>query len=701
MYRKLIIDSVETDLPTDFNPSLTYEINDDGVIMAARAKRSIRLPATTTNDTLFQDWGAVATLNPSAAIFKDFTFENGGVTLFAGKAQLQSSDVVSARYRFKASGYDVDLYGTNADWFFLLKDTLLRDFQYTDKIYNYAAVITGWNASYDLGDESGFVLVKWKEWNAVNQIDIDEFTPFLFIRTIFDKAFDSIGYTILSDFMDSDNFKKLILLTPLIPRYPAEFSDDYLNVGLLQSSINIPSFTGVYIWPTQTIIPNVSNPYNFGTGVYTVPFTGYYEFELSANIISAVGTWAFSVFAKVDANVIPITAGSELNLGLLSSGNIFATTRSNVVYLAAGQTVSLAGVISSTDPSTTFEFSMNIVGEAETGFGSLIAFRYLLQNWKVSDFIKGVQQMFNLRFEADVERQTITIEPADNYLYQNQATPQEVRTGFYTDNLTDLTPNLDLSFEGKLYSDNNQPQITVLKYKTEGETDEFVDENNPLGFFAAQYTLPADKYNSAIEQKENIFFAKTLSTVDNELRDVTSNFNVQVPLIYNTNYILDPTSIDANYQVEPRILYFAGFRGGGIDGTINYSFLGAPIAYPFAFMSNYNRSDDWSIAFSDEIIQGSATIGLLNAFYLQDFARKRVAKRLEIAYFWDSLQMSALSFRNKILLDSVQYVLQKIDGYKPLEDSSTRTVLLVDQSPEKEDADAILSSNVSGIAVLI
>jgi hypothetical protein len=701
MYRKLIIDNIETDLPTDFNPSLTYEINEDGVIVAARAKRSIRLPATTTNDTLFQDWGAVATENPKATVFRDFTFESGGITLFAGKAQLQSSDLNSARYRFKASGYDVDLYGTNADWFFLLKDTLLRDLTYTDKIYNTAAVITGWDAAYGAGDESGFCLVKWKEWATAGQVDIDEFTPFLFIRSILDKAFDSIGYTILSDFFDSPNFKRLILLAPLPDRYPAAFSEDYLNVQLSQVPTNTSSISNTFAFSNFTQ-PNIGTPYNSATGFYTAPFSGYYEVAITANVLSSVGTWAAYFAACVNGGAFPIN-GSVVGFGsgLLTppvSGNDFGSATSDVVFLNAGDTISLLHYFTATDPSTTFEFSLNIIGEAETAFGSLIAFRYLLQDWKVRDFIKGLQQMFNLRFEADVQRQTIRIEPADNYLMRTRPTAEQLYTGFYTDNLTDLGQNLDLSVEGKLYSDNDQPQTTVLQYITEGETDEFVDENNVLGFFAAQYTLPADKYNSRIETKENPFFAKTISTIDNELRDVTSLVEVQLPLIYPQNYILDPTATEANYQVQPRILYFAGFRG--LDGIINYSFLGAPITYPYAFMTNYNSPQDWSISFANETVQGQSVTGLLDAFYLQDFARKRIAKRLEIAYFWDSLQILALSFRNKIVLDRVEYILQKIDGYKPLEDSSTLTVLIKDQAPEQEDVDAITGGLVLGIANL-
>lgn len=701
MYRKLIISGIETDLPTDFNPSFTYEVNDDGVIICARAKRSINLPSTTTNDTLFEDWGSVATSNPNAPAFKDFTFENGGVTIFAGKAQLQDADLISNRYRFKAAGYNVDLYGTNADWFFLLKDTKLSDFSYTDVIYSTAAAISGWVANYDFGDESGFTLVKWKEWQTPGQVDIDEFTPFLFIRTLLDKAFDSIGYNIISNFLDTENFKKLILLTPLPSRYNEAFSQDYLNVKLSQAATNTASTSNTYIFPTYQQ-PIINAPYNAATGFYVVPFSGYYEVEIFASVASTIGVWAAYFSATINGSFIPMN-GSIVSFGwgLLApplSGNAQGIATSNVYFLNAGDTISLLHLFSGTDPSTTFEFSMNIRGEAETGFGSLVAFKYLVQDWKVSDMIKGLQHMFNLRFEADVERQTITIEPADDYLYRNRATPEVVLSGFYQSNLNELGQNIDLSVPAKLYSENEQPQIFQYTYITEGDTEEYLDQNNALGFFAGQYTLPENKYNSATETRENPFFAKTLSENDNELMDITSQVNVQIPLIYPQNYILDPTAIESNTQVQPRILYFAGFRGA--DGIINYSFLGAPLTYALSFMTNYAQPLDWSISFATETVQGQSIPGLLESFYLQEFARKRIAKRAEIAYFWDSLQMSSLSFRNKVLLDGVEYVLQRIDGYKPLEDSSTLTVIRVDEVPSSEDVDALAGGDVIGVANL-
>ena len=118
-------------------------------------------------------------------------------------------------------------------------------------------------------------------------------------------------------------------------------------------------------------------------------------------------------------------------------------------------------------------------------------------------------------------------------------------------------------------------------------------------------------------------------------------------------------------------------------------------------MTNYNDARDFSLSFANESAGGIESIGLLEAFYLQQYARKRIGKRLEIPYFWDSLSILALSFRDKMFLDGQRYILQKIDGYKPLEDSPTKTVLVLDQSPEDEDKDAISGGLVVGIANLI
>jgi hypothetical protein len=118
-------------------------------------------------------------------------------------------------------------------------------------------------------------------------------------------------------------------------------------------------------------------------------------------------------------------------------------------------------------------------------------------------------------------------------------------------------------------------------------------------------------------------------------------------------------------------------------------------------MVNYQDDTDFSISFATELINGVDVPGLLRAFHLQSFARKRIAKRLEAFYFWDILKISALTFRNKIYYDGREYVLSQVDGYRPLLETPTKTVLRLDQKPEQEDEDAINNTLLNGKATLV
>ena len=158
MYNRLIIDGQECDLPIgDFPFSISYQVTDEGFIAGSSSKRSITLPSTANNDAIFGDWGGISNDNGNAAEFRPFTYEQGGVTLFKGLAELQSAPLQSDRYRSRAKSYKVDLYGDNADWFLKLKDKLLRDFTYDTAPYLTGTVAGGWVAEYPAA-EFGFTL---------------------------------------------------------------------------------------------------------------------------------------------------------------------------------------------------------------------------------------------------------------------------------------------------------------------------------------------------------------------------------------------------------------------------------------------------------------------------------------------------------------------------------------------------------------
>ena len=709
MYRRLTIGTTVVDLPeSGLTYSLVYEVSDEGFVSGAYSKRSVDLPSTGTNDALFEDWYAAGTDNTqTAAILKPFVFEDGGINILAGQCELQSGVLMSDRYRFKARTYKVDLYGNNADWTIRLKDVFLRDLDFADVIYDTAAVLSGWTAEYDNGDYHGFTLIKWKEWNVPGEIGIDEFTPFLFIRSIIDKAFDLIGYTIESVFLDTDVFKRLILPLPMVERYPEQFSEDYMNIAVSETIVDPNGNYFPVVFTTQTVFPAVGpNPYNssgFYAGFYVAPFTGYYLIQFAIEISSTVGFYGLDG-GIIKNNTFGVYLGATyFNIGFGSSGNANIATTSQVIYLLAGEFIGLELQAACTDPSTVFNITMNITGEAEFAFGSILAFQYLVKDWTFLDLIKGLKHMFNLRFEANPQSQTIRIEPADPYLYQQNEAPttviKEVREGFYIRPRGDSTQSLDLQREGELFNVTNVPTVTNFEYITDSETEKVRQGNNPIGIYGSQYTLPPQRFNDKTENNENPFFAKTIHTNDSTVQGATATFPLQIPLIYPTNYELDPTATEINGDIQPRILYFVGWRNSVItDSKFVSTFGGAvDVSPPLSFMVNYNNPLEFSLSFATEIVQNVEVFGLFESFWMQEYARKRIGKRLECYYFWDLLTINSLSFRNKLLIDGNEWVLQKIDGYSAQSDSSTKTMLVLEQYPGNPDINSTQFSNIIGI----
>jgi hypothetical protein len=381
---------------------------------------------------------------------------------------------------------------------------------------------------------------------------------------------------------------------------------------------------------------------------------------------------------------------------------------SDVVFLQAGDELRLT-LFTGAQAGVTYDYSLSwsVIGEAELTFGCPLIYKYLLGNGKVLDMIKDLQLMFNLRFEADPLSRQVVIEPADQYLYQantnvndNPPTePLQLRQGFYRTTGQDDTQDFDLSRESELYNEVNVPKITQLQYITEGDTEEFLEVNQALGIYTAQYILPDNRFNDTTEVRELSYFAKTICELDRDITADDSQRSVQVPLIYPQNYIEDPTASEANYEVTPRILYFGGFRPFR-DANLRWDAFGN-FGYPLSFMVNYQDATDFSISFANELVNDIEVPGLLRSFHLQDFARKRIGKRLEAFYFWDILKISALTFRDRIYFDGREYVLSEVDGYRPLLETPTKTVLLLDQLPEQEDADAINNTLINGKATLV
>lgn len=66
---------------------------------------------------------------------------------------------------------------------------------------------------------------------------------------------------------------------------------------------------------------------------------------------------------------------------------------------------------------------------------------------------------------------------------------------------------------------------------------------------------------------------------------------------------------------------------------------------------------------------------------------------------WSELDILKLDFRRKILIGDALYLLQKINGYRPLIGGSTETELLKDEIPEDADLLKIAESELAGYII--
>lgn len=698
MQQELKIDGVIADLPEGFVPfSTVYQVGDSGRVLASAAKRSVALPSTSTNRQIFENWPN-SVLTSSNSDFKPFEYKVGGVTVFRGRCQLVSASTRSSGYGFETRQYKVDLYGNNADWFLQLDGLKMSDLDYTDLTLDESTVETAWRAnSSDDGQEVSFCLVKWREWLTAGEVDYDELTGFIWIKSLINKIFTRIGYSVRSDFFDSGNFKRLIHLLPPVDRYPDAFSQDRINVqvdGTMSVLLDATIFQR-FDFSTQSQTPPFANPFDLGADIYTVPYSGYYEFTGILSVTTASTNYACGIQIQ-DANTgtvlftIPTGSGSAINL----SGNQTFSVTSNVFQLTAGQEIEAFLITIGVDPApSNISFRLYARGEAYYQKDGVFAPKYLIGDGRVVDFLRGLQHMFNLRFEADPLAQTVRIDPADTYRYQQArgAIVDELRGGFYSAE-EDRTDDLDTT-EGEVYSRLDRDGIIELSYISDDENTETLETDEPIGFLSARFDFGEEKFNQQTEQIENPYFAKTLCTIDNSI--ALDGFTApQIPLIYPQNYVELPDANEAEYSVQPRILYFGGTELLR-DGAVNWAFRAPSDAYPFAFMVNYRDSRDFSISFADEQADGIQVEGLLRAFYLTDYARQQRAVSPEFALFWSRLDILNLSFRNKIKILGQRYILQKLDGYRALDQQPTKTVLLLDVVPEQSDSDRIESTTLT------
>ena len=694
---KLFIGGQEVDLNQDqVNVTIDYSIEnlDLGNISGAHSKRNVTLPATKTNVGIFQnitDAGAIVT---NAYKLLSARLEADGVPILTGKARLEGADLQAINSGFLASNFKVSLIGNNADWFADVGNTLVRDLGWSTIEVDETSV----KENYDpVTAEYCFILMKWKAWENETYIVNNEMTPAIFIWQILEKAFLNRGYQLNSIFT-TDPFNRLII--PMGLNLDADYIKDFVNLRASNPSPSTFSYasdesgTVDITFTNETTSPNFDTGGNYTGGVYTVPINALYELiaELNVNLTASIGdpeTFAeLILFFDVNGDNVStydLTNETSLNdsIALEFLGD-----------LVAGDLVTLKLRHENVTFSLTIDGSLSVVAQKEgLEQGETVNLEYIIPNsWYVRDIIADLTTVFNLAWETNVQSKQVFAYPKDDYTirYRADATGAISLTtfeGFFkgTDKYDLNTRDLEGS-EFQILDGYKSSQ--VLAYATDDDTTNKEEARRGVNIYSGGYNFPTDRFDNGVEFIYTKFFAKAIHINDVE---ITSGgiYGAQMPLVFGDDYNTVPDA-EPNYNLAPRLLYYAG-RRNGLDGYIrlydDVSSAASAFDFPAAFMVNYNdpSGGDFNLSFSDEVTNFTNVMqGIFKTFHLQTYKRIELGKVYTTFAKLKPKDITQLSFRRKGIIGSSNFIIQSIE-YNPKSNNPAKTVLLYDEKPNVND----------------
>lgn len=712
-YTKLFINNQAIDLnKSEALPlNITRRVNSiEGDIKGDYSRVSITVPATKNN---------IDILGKTRA-YLPFRIEGDGAPDFHGAAQAKTIKTYSQGYAAIEEGYEINLISNNTSWFVLLGNTFLSDL--TDLVVNFdeAEILLGLVSQPSVIDYC-FAPIKWKEWEHFTGVPPDlqynpsyfEMTPCLFYKPLITAAFNSIGYTIESEFMESDLFIKLALDTPIPLKMPAGYNDKYLTTKVSNSlPISLPNPTvGIFKYDTIDVAaPLNPTAYVPATGEYTLPLDGYYEISISwafsAAHIPALGDVFIAAIFFNGAVVSPSIGFGWTGPAEYPSGKTL--TASTIVLGSAGDKIRTDIAYGGVAPLPLDGAIMTIVGEATSQQGMPIDFKFLLGKLKFNEMLLGFKDLFNLGFETNDITKIVKIEPLDGYISKDRvAATSERKEGFYKDTvIKDYSKLIDYQKKSDI---RLQPMEGLFDFKYKSDSDatiEFIEGINPIGIYQSQFPMSSGADTSKVKTIEVPFFAKTIHVLDQLAKYPGTNRVPQFLLIYPQNYVEDPTATVADYDKSPRVFYFAGQRTGfeDEDGTMQFfENIGVPALVPAAFVVNYNDDTglDPNLGFDNQIINGVESIGLMQNHYLQKLARDDKGELYKNYVKFNSTDSFNFSFRIKGIIDGQRFIVQQIRGFNPLIDSPSEFNFYLDVFPDSNDINNIINSPLTGVVLLL
>ena len=272
--------------------------------------KTITVPASPTVNQLFSHiydlrifLDTTTTFDPNKR--SDVLIVDGGLPFFKGFAQL--IEVKSDLYG--VIEYELACFGESVNLISRLESVNVRDLDWSDLDHVFdSGILTTWESgSVTMGSGYVYPMIDYSGKQASpGAWQLTDFYPAVFIKEIWDRAFEEAGFTYQSDFVTSDRFKSFIM--PYAGKFEAltqaDASGKHVSVSRTSTAQDIvpnSSASGSTKLIFNNEIQDPFNNYNSSTGAFTVDFLNPFCFIRLNNcavIPTVTNTWA-KVFATL------------------------------------------------------------------------------------------------------------------------------------------------------------------------------------------------------------------------------------------------------------------------------------------------------------------------------------------------------------------------------------------------------------------
>ena len=181
--------------------------------------KTFELPASNYNQRILKTLSGVGSERAGEEIiWKKARLKSNGVYVFKGYARIEQ--VMTG----EGGMYTCHLLEDPTVWPQLLGDNRLCDLEFDSHTKDYNTVVNSWNSNQSLIDYV-YAFANYGEWNNTTPNtphNLLDFHPSIYVKSIVDKIFSTIGYTVQSNFFESAEFKKLVI--------PHTSGEEYTNI---------------------------------------------------------------------------------------------------------------------------------------------------------------------------------------------------------------------------------------------------------------------------------------------------------------------------------------------------------------------------------------------------------------------------------------------------------------------------------------